>query len=214
MHLEGTVSIQAARDRVWAFLTDPHQVSQCAPGVESVEVVEPGKTFRATASVGFGNIKARFSGDVEWLELEAPNRARMKAHGTAPGSAADVVSEMRLSEEAAGATTLHWSADVTVVGQLASLAARLMTSVSQKLVGLFFDCVRQKIETAAAAAGAAAAAAAVPPPPEAAASPLAGTTAVPVTQVPLADGAHAPAPAASQAPESETPQTGPADHQA
>ena len=159
MHLEGKVTINAPRERVYAFLTDPEQVTACAPGIEKVEQVDPGKSFRATASIGFGTVKARFSGDVEWLELEAPNRAKMKAHGKASGSAADVVSEMKLSDADGGGTELHWTADVNVVGQLASLAARLMGTVSQKLTGVFFDCVRKKIEagntaTPAAAPGA------------------------------------------------------------
>ncbi len=157
MHLEGTVTINANRARVWDFLTDPHQVSQCAPGVESVEIVEPDKKFRAIAAVGFGSVKARFAGDVEWLELEAPDRAKMKAHGNAPGSAADVVSEMKLSDGPNGGTQLNWTADVTIVGQLAGLAARLMGTVSQKLTAAFFDCVRKKIEAAPSQAPAAAA---------------------------------------------------------
>ena len=37
MHLEGTVNIKASRETVWQFLTDPNKVSQCAPGVETVE---------------------------------------------------------------------------------------------------------------------------------------------------------------------------------
>jgi carbon monoxide dehydrogenase subunit G len=152
MQLKGTVAIRAPRARVWEFLTDPHQVSQCAPGVESVEVTEPGKRFRGVASIGFGSVKVRFAGDVEWLALEAPDRAKMKAHGTAPGSAADVISEMKLSDGADGATQLDWTADVNIVGQLASLAARLMGPVSQKLTGVFFDCVRQKIEAGQPAA--------------------------------------------------------------
>lgn len=149
MRLEGTVVINAPRARVYEFLTDPQQVSQCAPGVESVEVLVPGHSFRATASIGFGTVKARFTGDVEWLELEAPNRAKMKAHGKAPGSAADVVSEMTLGEAPSGATELRWTADVNVVGQIASLAARLMGTVSKKLTAVFFDCVRSKIEAGA-----------------------------------------------------------------
>ena len=155
MHLEGNVTINAPRLQVWGYLTDPHKVSECAPGVESVEIIEPNKTFRGTASIGFGTVKARFVGDVEWLELVAPDRAKMKAHGTAPGSAADVVSEMSLSDLPGGATQLHWTADISIVGQLASLAARLMGTVSQKLTGVFFDCVRKKIEAGGTGQGAA-----------------------------------------------------------
>jgi carbon monoxide dehydrogenase subunit G len=153
MHLEGTITINAPREAVWAFLTDPYQVSQCAPGVEKVEVLEGGRAFRGSAAIGFGSVKARFVGDAEFLELDAPRRAKIKAHGNAAGSAADVVSEMALEPAADGATDLRWTADVTIVGQLASLAARLMGSISQKLVGTFFDCVRKKIETAGAVEG-------------------------------------------------------------
>jgi len=156
MHLEGKVLINAPRERVYEFLTDPNQVTQCAPGVEKVEQIVPGKSFRATASIGFGTIKARFSGNVEWLELEAPNRAKLKGHGTASGSAADVVSEMTLTDAPNGATQLNWTADINIVGQLASLAARLMGTVSQKLTGVFFDCARKKIEAGNPAASAAA----------------------------------------------------------
>jgi carbon monoxide dehydrogenase subunit G len=150
MHLQGNVDINAPRAQVWDYLTDPNKVSQCAPGVESIEITEPGKSFRGTASVGFGSVKARFVGDVEWLELVAPDRAKMKAHGTAPGSAADVVSEMTLSDLPGGGTQMHWTADISIVGQLAGLAARLMGTVSQKLTAAFFDCVRKKIEAAGA----------------------------------------------------------------
>jgi uncharacterized protein len=148
MKLSGSITINAPRERVWAFLTDPHQVSQCAPGVESVEVLVPGEKFRAKAGIGFGAVKATFVGDAEWVELDAPNRAKVKAHGKAPGSAADVVSEMVLSDGPDGGTTMDWTADITILGQLASLAARMMRPVSQKLTGQFFDCARKKIEAA------------------------------------------------------------------
>jgi carbon monoxide dehydrogenase subunit G len=148
MRLQGMVTINAARERVWAFLTDPHQVSQCVPGVESVEVVEPGGMFRGAAAVGFGSIKARFTGEAQWLDLEAPRHARVKAHGNAPGSAADVVAEMTLTDATGGGTDLSWAAEVNIAGQLASLAGRLMGSVSQRLVGQFFDGVRKRVETA------------------------------------------------------------------
>jgi carbon monoxide dehydrogenase subunit G len=146
MHLEGTTNIKAARQKVWEFLTDLHKVAGCAPGVESVEIIEPNKKFKATASIGLGSVKARFSGDGEFLELDAPNRAKIKGHGNAPGSAADVVSEMSLSDGPDGTTDLKWTADIVVLGQLASLAARMMAPVTQKLTAEFFNEVKKRIE--------------------------------------------------------------------
>jgi len=147
MLIKGEVTIRAPRKKVWDFLTDPDQIGQCAPGVEKIEMIEPLKRYRGIVSVGLGSVKARFSGEVEIMELEEPNYAKLKAHGSASGSVADAVSEMRLSDGPEGSTVLNWTADVTVSGQLASLASRLMVPVSQKLAQVFYEQVRKKIET-------------------------------------------------------------------
>jgi hypothetical protein len=149
MRFEGTVSIKAPRAKVWDFLTDPNKVSGCAPGLEKLEIVEPGRKFRATTSIGFGSVKVRFVNDVEWVEMDAPNMARMKAHGTAPGSGVDAESSMTLTDGQDGATELAWTADVNVVGTVASLAARLMSGVTKKLTAAFFESVRKEIESEA-----------------------------------------------------------------
>jgi uncharacterized protein len=132
MILKGDVTIRAPRKKVWDFMTDPNQIGQCAPGVEKIEVIEPLRRYKGIVSVGLGAVKARFSGEVEIVELEEPNYAKLKAHGSASGSVADAVSEMRLSDGPEGSTVLNWMADVTVAGQLASLASRLMIPGKEK----------------------------------------------------------------------------------
>jgi uncharacterized protein len=146
MQFEGEVLINASRDKVWNFLTDPNFVSQCAPGLKSVDVVVPDKKFKAVAGVGLGSVNVTFETDVEWVELSPPDHAKMKAHGKAPGSGVDVVSDMYLSDGQDGITKLKWKADVVVVGTIASVASRLMGGVTKKLTGAFFDCVKAKIE--------------------------------------------------------------------
>lgn len=148
MLLKGDVTIRAPRKKVWDFLTDPNQIGQCVPGVEKIETIEPLKKYRGVVSVGLGSVKARFSGDVEIIELDEPNHAKLKAHGTATGSAADAISEMSLSDGPENSTLVQWTADINVSGQLASLVSRLMVPVSQKLAGVFYDEVRKRIETA------------------------------------------------------------------
>ncbi len=147
MNLSGDVAIQAPRKKVWDFLTDPNQIGQCVPGVEKIETIEEKKRYHGVVSVGLGSVKARFSGDVDILELDEPTHAKLKAHGTATGSAADAVSEMSLSDGPDGSTLVHWTADINVSGQLASLVSRLMVPVSQKLAAAFYDEVRKRIET-------------------------------------------------------------------
>lgn len=147
MKLQGDVTIKAPRKKVWDFMTDPNQIGQCAPGVETIETIEPMKKYRGVISVGFGSVKARFSGEVEILELNEPDHAKLKARGSATGSVADAISELFLSDGPDGATNVHWTADVNIAGQLASLASRLMLPVSQKLSSQFYDEVRKRIET-------------------------------------------------------------------
>lgn len=146
MNFKGTVTINAPREKVWKFLTTPELLTECAPGLESLEVITPNEKFRAVASIGFGAVKATFVVDATWMDLDPPNRARMKIHGKAPGGMVDGMSEMVLSDGAGGATVLDWSSDVTVVGTIASLASRLMGTVTRKLTDAFFECVRKKIE--------------------------------------------------------------------
>ena len=145
MQFEGSVSIRAARDRVWAFLTDPNQVGSCGPGVESIEIIDP-THFKAAAKVGVGFISARFHVDMAFAELDAPNRAVIKADGRAPGSVAHATAEMRLSDGADGSTVMDWKADVTIGGTLASVGARLIDSTANKMIGQTFDCIRTKLE--------------------------------------------------------------------
>jgi carbon monoxide dehydrogenase subunit G len=91
-------------------------------------------------------VKARFTTEIEVVEISPPNRAKLKAHGTAPGSAVDVVSEMIISQNSDGSTDLNWTADIVVVGTIASHASRMMGGVTKKLTAALFDCVKEKIE--------------------------------------------------------------------
>jgi carbon monoxide dehydrogenase subunit G len=124
---------------------DPNQVGSCGPGVESIEVVDADH-FKAKAKVGVGFISARFNVDMTIAERTEPERAVIKAHGQAPGSAADAVATMVLAGPAEGPTSMDWSADVTISGTLASVGARMIEGTANKMIGQTFDCIRAKLE--------------------------------------------------------------------
>jgi carbon monoxide dehydrogenase subunit G len=145
MHFEGSVPIKASRDKVWAFVIDPEQVGQCGPGVESIEVIDD-THFKAAAKVGVGFISARFNVNMEFAELEAPDRAVIKAHGQAPGSAVDANASMKLSDDGDGGTVMDWVADVNLSGTLASVGARMIEGTANKMIGQTFECMKTKLE--------------------------------------------------------------------
>jgi uncharacterized protein len=146
MRFEGSVPIKASREKVWAFVIDPEQVGPCGPGVEKIDVVDDSH-FKATAKVGIGFINARFNVDMEFAEQQPPDRALIKAHGQAPGSAVDALAEMRLSDGDDGTTVMDWNADVNLSGTLASVGARLIEGTANKMISQTFDCMRAKLET-------------------------------------------------------------------
>ena len=149
MKFNGTVDINAPRDRVWAFLMDPDQVGPCGPGVESIEVIDA-EHFKAKAKVGIGFISARFNIDMSIAERDEPNNAVIKAHGQAPGSAVDATATMALRDGDGGGTTMDWGADVLIGGTIASVGARLIEGTANKMIGQTFDCIRSKLESPAA----------------------------------------------------------------
>jgi uncharacterized protein len=145
MQFTGTTQIAATRAAVWAFVTDPTQVGQCGPGVESVELVDA-THFRARAKVGIGFISAKFVVDGELADLVAPADAIVKVHGQAPGTAVDGTATMHLSDGPAGSTILGWTADVNIAGTLASVGARLIEGTANKMIAQTFACMKAKLE--------------------------------------------------------------------
>ena len=145
MQFSGTTEINAPREKVWAFVIDPQQVGWCGPGVESIEQVDA-THFKARAKVGIGVISARFNVNLELAEAVEPDRAVIRASGQAPGSAVDARGEMVLTGPAEGPTAMAWSADVSIMGIIASVGSRLIEGTANKLIAQSFDCMRAKLE--------------------------------------------------------------------
>ena len=83
---------------------------------------------------------------MEFVDLDAPSVATIRAHGQAPGSAVDADARMQLSDGDGGGTTMDWSADVNISGTIASVGARLIEGTANKMIGQTFDCIKAKLE--------------------------------------------------------------------
>jgi carbon monoxide dehydrogenase subunit G len=145
MQFSGSVEIKAPRDRVWAFVIDPHLVGECAPGVESVEVHDD-ETVTAHAKVTIGPMSFRFEAAGAYTERVESERAAVRGRAKAPGTMVDGTARMALRDDEGG-TVMDWSADVHFSGTIASLGARLIQGTANRLIAQGFNCVKAKLES-------------------------------------------------------------------
>jgi uncharacterized protein len=153
MEFSGTQTIAAPIDTVWAFLLDVNNVAGCAPGFQSLEVLED-EHWKAVIAVGIGAIKAKFTLDVTRPEMREPEEMLVKGRGKAPGSAVDMLGDMRLAALDDGQTQMDWKATVIVSGTIASVGARLLQGTAERLTGQFFDCLKTRLQSAGTTASA------------------------------------------------------------
>jgi carbon monoxide dehydrogenase subunit G len=144
LEFSGSPTIAAPRERVWQRLMDPQFVAQSAPGVESVEKVDP-THFKVISGFGVGAIKVRFAMDVELFDIITEESAKMRVRGKAPGSAIDVVSRMELQDAGSRGSQLSWSATSEVSGTVASVGARLMEGTARKLTEQFWTDFARRV---------------------------------------------------------------------
>ena len=149
MEFTGTQTIAAPIEKVWAFLLDVNNVAACAPGFQGMEVLGE-EHWKAVIAVGIGAVKAKFTMDVTRPELQQPEHMVVKGRGKAPGSAVDLNGDMHLTALDSEQTQMDWKASVVVSGTIASVGARLMQGVAERLTGQFFDCLKSKLQAAEA----------------------------------------------------------------
>jgi uncharacterized protein len=140
----GAPEILAPREEVWARLMDPNFVAASAPGVESVEPVDP-THFNVISGIGVGPLRVSFQLDVELSDVVPLERLRMTALGRASGSEIETVSSVRLEPLDDSRTRLSWAATSTISGTVASLGPRLLESAARRLTEDFWTDFARRV---------------------------------------------------------------------
>ena len=145
MEFSGNQTIAASVDKVWTFLLDVNQVASCAPGFQSLEELGE-EHWKAVVGVGVGAVKAKFTMDVTRPEVQELERMVVKGRGKAPGSAVELSGDIQLTADGNEQTRMDWEAKVVVSGTIASVGARLLQGVAEKLTDQFFDSLKAKLQ--------------------------------------------------------------------
>lgn len=148
MDMTGEHRISAPRDVVWNALNDGDVLKECIPGCEELQK-KSDTELSAVVVQKIGPVKAKFTGDVELTNINAPESYTIQGEGSggvagfAKGGA-DVVLAVDGDE-----TILTYTVRATVGGKLARLGSRLIDSTAKKLAAKFFDNFQAHLNDAA-----------------------------------------------------------------
>ncbi|TLY01361.1 MAG: hypothetical protein E6K95_06780 [Thaumarchaeota archaeon] len=131
LHLTGSTTINAKRERVFQLLTDPSFIATTLPDAVEVALIS-------------SSIKVR----LRITDRVPPSSARLLAEGSGSGSNLKIISTFSLEGDGTTTTRLSWVADAEITGLMAGLGSLVLRGFAEKKVGEIFAGITKGIEGA------------------------------------------------------------------
>jgi carbon monoxide dehydrogenase subunit G len=146
MDMVGQRLISASKETVWEALNNPVILKTCIPGCERLEAVSANE-MQATVAVKLGPISAKFTGQVKFSEIDAPNGYTLSGEGKGgPAGFAKGAAKVKLAEQPNG-TLLTYTVEAQVGGKIAQLGARLIDATAKSMADQFFTKFVEQVLT-------------------------------------------------------------------
>lgn len=145
MDLTHTFSVPTTIDETWAAFQDIASVAACFPGAQVTSV--EGDSFEGSCKVKLGPIALVYNGSGHFVEKDAAaHRMVIEAKGKdkrGNGTAgAHVTAQLT---DTGGSTEVTVVTDLAITGKPAQFGRGVMQDVSDKLLGLFVECLKDKV---------------------------------------------------------------------
>ena len=148
MELQGERLIPASVDTTWAALNDPEVLKACISGCESVERTGD-DAFAAVVALKVGPVSARFKGNLQMTNIQAPNGYTINFDGQG-GVAGFGKGSADVALSAQGEQTLlKYNARATVGGKMAQIGSRLIDATAGKITEDFFKAFEAHLQASA-----------------------------------------------------------------
>jgi carbon monoxide dehydrogenase subunit G len=146
MHIADSFLIKAAQEEVWKLMFDIPRLSQCIPGIESVEALDD-KTYRGRLVVKVGPIRSEFAGIVRLTEVVAPQRIAGVVEGDDKSSASSVKGSFTGAlTPVDGGTQVAFDVEANLRGRLAPFGGPVINATAKKLTAEFAKNLREQLE--------------------------------------------------------------------
>ena len=147
MKLTGERTFESPRETVWRVLNDPESMAKTMPGVESFDVHDDRHwTANVKIPLGLGGLRMKIN--FEKIEEREPEYAALSAKGQGVGAFMNMKTSFELSEQGPSATSMKWTADVSIAGPVGSMGQRVIQPIVNQQVGHVLTALERQVEAA------------------------------------------------------------------
>jgi uncharacterized protein len=168
IEIEKSLALPVSAAAGWGLVENIEDIATCLPGAKITERVDA-THYKGTVTVKLGPATVSFKGEIEIVSLDpAGHKIRLVGRGsdTTGTSGASLDLTASVVETGPASCELSGRSEVSVTGKVAAFGARLMNTVTDQLLKIFFANIlarAQALETARPAAATVAEVAAAPP---------------------------------------------------
>jgi len=127
MIIDGQFTLQAPIQKVWDHLLDPKTLGTCVPGTEKMEAIDK-ETYESVVAQRVGPFKVKLKFTTKLTEVRPPNYIKAVGRGadvTKLGNFSTEI-EVKLNETSPNVVDVSYTANVSLVGRLATFGERIM----------------------------------------------------------------------------------------
>ncbi len=147
MKLTGERTFESPRETVWRVLNDPESMAKTMPGVESFDVHDDRHwTANVKIPLGLGGLRMKIN--FEKTEEREPEYAALSAKGQGVGAFMNMQTSFELAEQGPAATSMKWTADVSIAGPVGSMGQRVIQPIVNQQVGHVLAALERQVEDA------------------------------------------------------------------
>jgi carbon monoxide dehydrogenase subunit G len=148
MKIAGSNVVPYPVARVWDAILDPRVLVATIPGCERLETTSE-NAYGMTVTAGVAAIKGTYSGSCELSDLDQHKSLVMRLQGAGAPGTVDATVDVSFEDLGAEGTRISYEADAVVGGMVGGVGQRMLTSVSRRMAGEFFDNVGKAIASPA-----------------------------------------------------------------
>jgi carbon monoxide dehydrogenase subunit G len=145
MEFSGEFTTPIARERVYAFLTNPAQVGSALPDVEEIVIHDP-TSFTARILLGISYLRGNFSVRLQRTAAEAGLAASYVGKGLGIGSSVEMEASFALDDIEGGGSRVRWTGKARLFGKILSLGGGLIEPIARKNTTRFIESLLKGLD--------------------------------------------------------------------